>query len=295
MMAKRRKISPEVQRLKSQVRSKIRTYNRQVDKLGAPDMFKFNESLAGLRTKKQVNAVLKRLERQKKDPIIKNREGLYLRQSDVRRINKAKAEANKRLRKNFEEQRQRERDIKKKWGYTESNLKPTTKRQVEVPQYTRGVDDFKTYKELLKFEQRLREAGTGPGAHGEELKERIIKAIRGEVFTQANGFKFRGGAHNPLAEFIEENMTGAEVDFFFGGLLNFGYIYATVDGLIKEFEIVDQIVTNPEYPKLKEKWEADYAEEWHDYMEAELELTSAEEIEASASDFEALYEYLDNM
>ena len=68
-------------------------------------MFKFNESLAGLRTKKQVNAVLKRLERQKKDPIIKNREGLYLRQSDVRRINKAKAEANKRLRKNFEEQR----------------------------------------------------------------------------------------------------------------------------------------------------------------------------------------------
>ncbi len=294
-MAKRRKLNPEVAKLKRNLQARVRRYNKDLEKQGIPSEFKLDLDFKSARTKKQVKSLEIALVRAKNDPIVKNSQGLYLRASDVKRINKAIKAANKRLREQAKQREEKAKEIAKKWGKPEESAKATTKEEKKVPQYTRKADDFKTYKQLLEFEKRLNEAGKGPGLEGDALKDAILKAIRGEKTIQANGFKFRNGVNNPLAEFIEKELTGEEVEYFFGGNLNFGYIYSAEHGLIKEFEIIEQIVTNPEYPNLKDKWEEDYAERWHDYMEEELELVNVDDYIEESAKFDTINEYLKNM
>lgn len=282
-MAKR--INPATQRLKRSVSAQIGAYNRSINKQGLPSSNKANLSVKGLTKKKDILKVQSELKRLKKDPVITTKSGLKIKLSEYNRIKNERDDANKRIAKREEERRAKSSEIAKKWGKSD---KPTTKKETTSYQYTRGPDDFKTYKQLQEFEQRVLNAGRTNGLEGDALKEAILKALRGEVYQQANGFKFRGGAGNVLAEFIDENLSGEEVEFFFGGNLNFEYIYSQQEGLIKEFELVHDIIRSKDYPRLKSLWEEKYEDRWLDAMEAELSKLDRDYIQSYGEEMDRL-------
>lgn len=293
-MPRKRKFNPETLKLRKSIQGKVRRYNIGLRNKGITDEFQLKIDWNSVTTKKQLNKIAKELEKRKKDKLVKTRGGLVITQSELTRIEKAKTDANRRLRRLAEKRQRRREQIAEKWGKPKESATPTTKASSKVPQYTRSPEDFKSYKELLKFEGRLNKAGTR-GAEGQDLKDRILNAIRGETFVQANGFKFRGGSDNPLAKFIEEQLTPDEVEFFFGGKLNFEFIYSPTDGMIKEFQIVDEIVNNPEYPILAAKWEDGYKEEWAEYMAYNLiNDTTMEDYEDEEQYYNALIDYIKN-
>lgn len=229
----------------------------------------FPTSLKGIRTKRGVQQIARRLEVAKADSFVTTKGGLTLRKSQIRKFEATQREANKRIRDQHKERLAKAAQIDKKWG---REKQPVRTKQEEAPrEYTRSVDDFSEVRQLQDFENRMQEAGRR-GAFGQDLKDRILKAIRGDVYQQANGFKFKGAKDNILAQFIEQHLSPDEVEHFFGGKLNFEYIYSFQEGLLKEFEIVDEILRDPEYPRLKELWEGGYHEGWQDFMNEQLDM-----------------------
>ena len=290
-MAKRKpKIKAEIQRAKANLRAKIRRFNKKIEERQAPREYMADLSVAGIRTKKDLKKIERQFERIRKDKLEQTEGGLWLRQSDIKRIQKEIKAANRQIKADRAETQKRRKAIAKRWGRDEAPA-PITKEEATIPQYKRNVQSFKTYRDLRDFESRLLQTKQR-GLYGEDLKEAILKAIRGDVYQQANGWRFRGGKDNVLARFIENELTGEDVEFFFGGKLAFGYVYATEEGLLKEMEIVDELVNSGEYPDLKEVWERDYAEEWVEFMQYHLSEVPELEAEEYGADLERAEDYV---
>lgn len=231
---------------------------------GIPDRYKYDVSLRDIRTKEQIKRAENAFKREQKDYPIQNKQGLYLKPSEIRETKKLKAEKNKQIKNWHEESVKKNKEIAAKWGKLEEET--ILQRDKEPRLYTKDVDDFKHYWEWVDFGKRMNKK-IGQGSYGQELKDRLLMAIRGENYIQPNGYKFRGGNDNILANFIEEHMTTDEVEYFFGGNLNFDFIYGQEDGVVKELKIVRDIINNEEYPHLKELWENTYEDEWLEYMD----------------------------
>jgi len=264
----RRLIKPEIQRRKRLLRSKIYRYNKNLEKRGISLDQQFNASLRGIRTAKDIERLEKGFARVRADEFVTTSHGLTLRQSEIKAFEKMKRAANKRVQQAYKDKKRRDEEIARKWGREPPQI--TAKEDEKPREYKRDVEDFQTYKQLVDFSARLEKAGTR-GAKGQDLKDRILKALRGEVLQQANGYGFKGGKDNILADFIDKYLSPDEVEFFFGGHLNFEYCYSYQEGLLKEATIAVEIITDGTYPHLAEKWKDNgYSERWDEFMEEKL-------------------------
>lgn len=112
------------------------------------------------------------------------------------------------------------------------------------------------------------------GAQGEELKTRILKALRNEGYVPPNGYRVQG-EESGLADFIENELTAEEVEVLYEGSLNFSYSYTKTDEN-KEKLILRDILryTNKEQVFV----EKGYAERYNEWLNTELnESASTEE------------------
>lgn len=194
---------------------------------------------------------------------------IYLRQAEVRYYLRTQREANQRLKQREREKEKAKREAYSKWGYTD--YKETT--QKERPEYTKKVTDFKDYEKFVDYIRQLNINRNG-GLYTDELKEAILKALRGEVYQQANGYKMIGGIDNPLAKFVEKELSGNEVNILFGGKLNFEFIYSHEEGAKKEMEMLAEIW---QFPALRERFiQGGYQKEYDDYFEQAYNLDGLE-------------------
>lgn len=278
------KMNANTQKFKNNLRQQINRYNKKLTKAGIKSEYLYLPELKNIRTKKELSKIKSKFEKTKKNNIV-NKYGLKLSEKEIKSFINIKDKTNKRIASQHEQRLKKQAEIDKKWGRVKQPIKVKTDEQ--PIKYQKGADAFKTYKELLEFEKRLNELNDKVhGAVGEELKDRLLKAIRGETFKQANGYMFKGGKNNILADFIDKYMSTDEVEHFFGGKLNFQFVYSPQEGIFKEIEIVEQIINNNEYPKLKEKWlEEGGADQWKEFMQESLDNIENEELQDDVNEF----------
>ena len=264
-----RPIKPEIQKAKSALRSRMYRYNKKLRAQGVDSRLEAHISLAGIRTKRDLERATKRFERLASDTPVKNAKGLWVTASEQKKFERTQKAANQRIRRAAKERQKEKLAIDAKFG-KQPPPKSVQRQMLNPATFKRDINSFDNLQALLDYEERMSKAKGPQGLNPEELKEALLKAIRGEVFVMEASSRFRGGVNNPLATFIDKELTPQEVQHLFGDKLSFEFVYGPERGLVKEYEIIHQILSGGEYPELKAKWDESYEEGYEKYIQDEL-------------------------
>lgn len=272
-MAKKKRISKEVQRLKRNLQARIRRYNKGLILKGVDESELFSTSVKDIRTKKDFAKKSKEFEKTKADELVITKQGLHIRQSQIDKLNKTREKANTTIRDAVTNRKTKREQIKKAL-YGEA-FQPSSKTDDVARTYDKHADDFKTLKEFTAYIDRMQEVTEQgvKGAWGQDLKDRLLKAIRGEVYRPPNGYAIDADGSG-LAEFIEKHVTPDMVEVLFEGNLNFTFVYGYEHHNVKELVLAHDLIMETSLRDLYVN--EGYAERFEDYLDGQLSVIDDE-------------------
>lgn len=135
--------------------------------------------------------------------------------------------------------------------------------------YGRKVESFENLAKLEAWERRAWNAGNTNqwSISDEELKDRLVKAIRGPRGLQG----WQG-----IGDFVEREMTPEDAyEAFYVGNLNFEFIYGPEEETARARGLIDTFINN--FPDYASKFTDPSGEYYRDYVRAELAGIDIEE------------------